>query len=381
LAAKARLYDTQRGGRPQTLREELNMRRIDRQGLAPTSPLALLAIAAVLSGAGRLAGQTAPTVSTGSGTGQFEAAVAPKSVILDGFGPSADYLITPDDELEISVLDVPDLSKSYRVSPGGDLFISVLRDPVHAVGLTPRQLSDEIANRLKEAGMVNDPRVTVQVLQSRLHSVAIVGAVKHPQIYPLFGRTTVLDAISQAEGLDVDAGNTAVIDRGDFALRALESRPDRPASGGESTTVKVDLVKLLEDGDTAQNFALYPGDRLTVQRAGIVYVVGSVTKAGGFVLRDDRQQMTVLKALALAENLSSTAEPKRAVIIRRTAGGVSDSLEVPVPLDQILKGKAKDEPLLANDILFVPDSAAKRALHRAGEAAAQAAALTVYRIP
>jgi polysaccharide biosynthesis/export protein len=341
----------------------------------------LLAVATVQS-PGRLCGQQAPAPSTAPTVNDHEDPVntwqPSPSVRL---GQSMDYVITPDDELEISVLDVPDLSKSYRVSPSGDILISVLSEPVHAIGLTPRQLSEKIANALKAAGMVNDPRITVQVLQSRLHSIAIVGAVKHPQIYALFGRTTVLDAISQAEGLDVDAGNTAVIDRGEFAMRALESAAGAPASDGNTAAVKVDLVKLLEDGDATQNFVLFPGDRLTVQRAGIVYVVGAVTKAGGFVLRDDRQQMTVLKAVALAENLSSTAEPKRAVIIRKTAGGADDSLDLPVPLDQILKGKAKDEPLLANDILFVPDSSAKRALHRAGEAAAQAAALTVYRIP
>ncbi len=344
--------------------------------------LAVFAVAISLTAAAGLWGQEVHSIPASlAAAGSDDATRGPSinSPRLDNpgaLGATADYIITPDDELELSVLDVPDLSKTYRVSPSGDILISILREPIHAAGLTLRQLSDEIAKQLQAAGMVNDPRVTVQVQQSRLHSIAIVGAVKHPQIYPLFGRTTVLDALSQAEGLDVDAGNTAVIDRGEIGLKELAPMP-----GEDFATEKVDLVKLLEDGDASQNLVLYPGDRLTVQRAGIVYVVGAVSKAGGFVLRDDRQQMTVLKAIALAENLSSTAQPKKAVIIRKTPGAPGGTIDVPVPLDEILKGHAKDQPLLANDILFIPDSAAKRALHRAGEAMAQGAALSVYRIP
>jgi len=55
-------------------------------------------------------------------------------------------------------------------------------------------------------------------------------------------------------------------------------------------------------------------------------------------------------------------------------------VEIPLELNKIIDRKAKDRALLANDILFVPDSASKRALHRAGEAAAQAASIAVYRL-
>jgi polysaccharide export outer membrane protein len=343
--------------------------------------LFLVGIVTLLSGVVRVPAQDASSIPAGAALTTRED--ASRSHLLNALHPDesrvADYVITPGDDLDVSVLEVPDLSKTYKVTPSGDMFISVLQNPILASGLTPQQLAGEIAERLKSAGMLNDPRITVQVVHSRLHSIAIVGAVKHPQIYPLFGQTTVLDALSQAEGLDVDAGNTAVIDRGEIGLKALGSAEGD--SSDHPATVKIDLVKLLENGDASQNLVLYPGDRLTVQRAGIVYVVGAVTKSGGFVLRDDRQQMTVLKAVALAENVKSTAEPKKAVIIRKIAGGGDSSVDIPVPLDKILKGRAKDQPLLANDILFVPDSAAKRALHRAGEAAAQGAALTVYRIP
>src|SRR5207247_11050255 len=122
--------------------------------------------------------------------------------------------------------------------------------------------------------------------------------------------------ISQAGGLAEDAGSTATVVRGDTANRALASETSgEPSGGGEAPnprTVKVDLKRLMETGDPSLNLVLYPGDRVTVQRAGIVYVVGAVDLAGGFVLTNGRAQMTVLRAIALAQHVKSTAAPERA---------------------------------------------------------------------
>jgi len=296
-----------------------------------------------------------------------------------------DYVINADDELDIYVLDVPELSRQYRVSPTGLIDVSLLKKPIPAAGLTPSRLSQAISEELQMSGMITHPSVTVQVKTSRIHSVAITGAVKKPQIYPVFGKTTLLDALAQTEGLAADAGNTAIVTRGDISMYVLGSEQGiQPKRAGEPViprTVTVDLNRLMEDGDASLNLCLYPGDRVTVRRAGIVYVVGAVHRAGGFVLKDDREQMTVLKAIVLAESLKSTAKPKKAVILRKNLQVPGGSEEISVDLTKILSGHTPDRPLLASDILFVPDSTGKKALHRAGEAAAQAVALFVYRVP
>ena len=321
--------------------------------------------------------------STGS-TNKTEYVLSPDSKISPQ--PSAlDYVISPEDQLEIYVLDVPELSRTYRVSQGGQIDVPLLPEPIAAAGLTTARLSQLIAEKLKQAGMVEHPHVTVQVMQSRLHSVAIAGAVKQPQIYPTLGKTTILDAISQAGGLAEDAGNTAIVVRGDAASRALasEASGETPAGGGppNSRTVKVDLKRLMETGDPSLNLTLYPGDRVTVQRAGVVYVVGAVNLAGGFVLTSDRAQMTVLRAIALAQNVKSTASPEKAMIVRKNPNTPDGAEQIPLDLKKILKGREPDQKLLADDILVVPDSASKRALHRAAEAVAQASSLVIYRVP
>src|SRR5690348_3219582 len=94
---------------------------------------------------------------------------------------SEDYIISPDDELDIFVLDVEELSRTYRVSPTGMIAVPLLTKPIKAAGKSPSQLSQVIADQLREAGMVSHPQVTIQVKQSRLHSIAIAGSVKKPQ--------------------------------------------------------------------------------------------------------------------------------------------------------------------------------------------------------
>ena len=293
--------------------------------------------------------------------------------------------ISPDDHLDIFVMDVPELSRQYRVTASGLIDVPLLKDPIMAAGLTPEQLAHTIRDKLQAAGMVNDPHVTMQVVNSRAHSVTIAGAVKNPQIFPVPSKTTLLDAISQAGGLAPEASNTAIVARGDLGSRLLGLDKGSPGAtdGGSAAarTVKIDLKRLMEDGDPALNLTLYPGDRVTVQRAGVVYVVGAVNRAGGFALAQEGDQMTVLRAIALADNIKSTAQPKKTVIIRKDPNAPDGAQQIPLNLNKILEGHEPDQRLLANDILFVPDSARKKALHRAGEAAAQAASIMVYRIP
>jgi polysaccharide biosynthesis/export protein len=286
-----------------------------------------------------------------------------------------DYIISPDDLLDVNVFDVPEFSRLYRVSPSGSITLPLVRAPIAAAGLTTAQLSNAIRDRLQADGLVSKAQVTMEVKESRLHSVAVTGAVKKPQIYPVFAQTTLLDVLSQAEGLSEDAGKVATITRGDLAL-AAQGLPGGQ-DGGQSPvaqTITVDLKRLLQTGDPRLNVALYPGDRVTVQRAGVIYVVGAVGRPGGFTLKNDQEQMTVLKAIALAEDLKSTAIRNRAMIIRDDpASAGKGRKELPVNLSEVLKGRVPDPPLEANDILFVPDSSAKKAMRRAAEVAVQIA--------
>jgi len=285
-----------------------------------------------------------------------------------------EYIISPDDVLSISVYDAPDISGEYRVGPAGQLELPLLAEAVEAAGLTPAQLSRLLVKKYGEEEIFSNARVTVAVKQSRIHSITVVGAVKSPQIYPLFGKTTVLDVLSQAGGLSDDASNMALVIRGGVAIQALNQSgactpPNSHNSDACTETITIDLKRLIETGEPASNVELYPGDRVTVQRAGVVYVVGAVNRPGGFPLRSSEEEMTVLKALALAEDTKSTAQKSKAVIIRKNPQQKNEREEIAVNLKNVLTGRAPDPRMQASDILFVPDSSGTKALRRAVDSA------------
>lgn len=293
---------------------------------------------------------------------------SPKNAAPDASTLSQEYVISPDDVLTLYVVDVSEFSRDYRVSPDGKVTLPLLTSPLQAAGETLNQFSTLVAEQLKSHGLVSNPSLTTSVKESRTHSVAITGAVKKPQIYPVFGQTTLLDVLSQAEGLSDEAGSTANIVRGELGMRISQSNG---TEGETSSILSVDLGKLLETGDPKLNVSIFPGDRITVPAAGIVYVVGAVNRPGGFPLTANRKQITVLEAVALAEDPKSTAKQSKAMIVRRNAQYPDGREKIPIKLNSILAGKLPDVPLQASDILFVPDSSAQKALRRSAEAAIQ----------
>jgi polysaccharide export outer membrane protein len=298
-----------------------------------------------------------------------------ESITTTGSIEAEDYVIGPDDLLNIYILDVPELSRDYRVSNAGTITLAVLEGPIEAAGSTLSQFSQRLGEQLKSQGLVSDPHITMSVDQSRLHTVAIVGAVKRPQVYPLLSRTTLLDILSEAQGLADDASNTVLVHRGAIGTRA-ESHAMISANGPEKVqpdTLSIDLKRLLEGSNPSLNVAIYPGDRITVPRAGVVYVVGAVNKPGGFTIKASTHGMTVLQALALAEDAKTTAKRDQTVIIRNSPQAPEGRVQIPVNLKAILQGKSPDQVLQAEDILFIPDSSAKRAFNRGIESVVQAA--------
>jgi polysaccharide export outer membrane protein len=259
--------------------------------------------------------------------------------------------------------------------------LPMLSRPVMAAGLTLDQLSQSIRKDLLDAGLVADPQITVSVKSSPWNTVVLSGAAKKPGVYPVYGHMTLLELLTEAEGLADDAGAVAIVTRAENAPGGLGPNAGRAAPNAGSVTsgtVRVDVWRLWQNGDASLNVDLYPGDRVMVQRAGIVYVMGGVNRAGGFVLSNDQEQMTVLKAIALAGNFTREAKPAKAVIIRRASKASAEREEVCVDLKKVLSNRAPDQPLLANDILYVPESGARRTLDAMLNSVVYA---TIWRIP
>jgi polysaccharide export outer membrane protein len=284
---------------------------------------------------------------------------------LEAIAPSTDYVIGPEDVLDIDVFNVPELTKTVRVANDGTISLALL-GRVPAAGLTTTQLREELESKWSQTYLEN-PQVSVFVREFHAQPVSVIGPVEKPGLYQLTGPRTLVEMLSMAGGLakrnSAPAGRTVHVTRkGGFAdLQLAEGvqlvAPDK---------VEIDLQRLLYSHDDALNIEIKPLDIISVSKADVVYVVGEVKRAGGFVL-EDRERITVLQALAMAEGLTGAASGGSARIIRRSQDG--SRVEIPVDLSKVLKGKSPDVELAANDILFVPTSTAKAAAKRGAEAA------------
>ncbi len=129
----------------------------------------------------------------------------------------------------------------------------------------------------------------------------------------------------------------------------------------------------------SNNIVILPGDVVTVPHAGIVYVLGAVTKPGGYTVANDRAQLTALKVLSLAGGLNRTAKSDHAVIVRKD--GTGQQHEVEVDLKKVMKFQAEDVQLRPSDILYVPTSVGKTTAIRVAELTlAISTSVLIYRL-
>jgi polysaccharide biosynthesis/export protein len=269
-----------------------------------------------------------------------------------------EYVINPEDVLEVYIYDVPELSRDYAVNAVGKVTVPLLPNSVQAAGLTTEQFARFLEQTFRQTGRLSHPQVTVAVKQSKRSVVTVEGAVKSPQVLRVFGRTRLVSIIAQCGGLADDAGSTATIRRG------ARGAPD-PASGSGFTSpaVTVELKKLMDDNDPTSQLEVWPGDRVTVEHAGVFYVLGEVNRPGGYNLKSAQEQVTILEALSIAGDVTSVAKKTKTKIIRRDATAASGRREVAINVKDILAGRSPDQVLQANDIVYVPASSGKRALH------------------
>src|SRR4029077_4870436 len=127
-------------------------------------------------------------------------------------GPRYDpqeYVIGPEDVLDINVFEATEMNRGVRVSASGEISLPLL-GAVAAAGLTPRELETTLEELLRQKYM-KDPHVSVFVRDLQSHPVSVMGAVRMPGVFQIRGKKTLVEILSLAEGLADDAGETVVI--------------------------------------------------------------------------------------------------------------------------------------------------------------------------
>jgi len=208
--------------------------------------LALVCVLPLFLAIGTLGARAAQSPAKAD-AGQKPAANAASAPSPDPASADPEYVIGPEDVLNVSVWKEEGLSAAVPVRPDGKISIPLIND-VTAAGLTPMQLSSNIKEQLKK--YIDDPQVTVTVTQVNSRRVYLVGQVARAGAFQLLPHMTVLQALSSAGGLSEFADQKKI-----YVLRNHEGKPSR---------IPFNYKDVLAGIHPEQNIELEPGDTIVV---------------------------------------------------------------------------------------------------------------------
>ena len=233
------------------------------------------------------------------------------------------YVIGPQDQLQITVTDEPDLSNKYRVDTDGAITFPYLQR-VPLAGLTLADAQTKIAQML-QAGYLRNPQVRVEVDQFKSRRVMVSGEVRIPGPVTMAGTTmTLLEALAAAGSPTQNASNDVIV--------------VHPAKPGEQPGTPITVSrKDLEIGRA--DVTLQDGDIINVPIAKRFFISGFVKNPGSYVLDTG---MTVSQAIVLAGGLSDRGSDRRIKVTRTLNNKI---VELSIDLD---------DKVLANDEIKIP---------------------------
>ena len=181
--------------------------------------------------------QRAPAVTVTSTTGQTAAVTAPE-----------DFVIGPEDVLQITVWREPDLGTKAVVRPDGKIGVTLLGD-IQASGLTTTQLKDAVAAKL--ARFIEQPEVSVVIIEIHSQMVHLIGAVGRPGAYTLGGPLTIVELLARAGGIaEYTKGENIAIVR---------------SVGKDTQRIPFNYKAYIEGKDLQRNIPLKNGDVVVVR--------------------------------------------------------------------------------------------------------------------
>jgi len=236
------------------------------------------------------------------------------------------YVLGVGDSIAIQVFDEQELSGTFTVGEGGVIDYPLV-GRLEVAGQTVASFDQTLTAELSEK-FLRDPQVQVEVSKFRSQPVQVLGAVKKPGLVHLSGRSSVLDVIAEAGG--VNSGGVAEI-RVQFA-------------DVSKTSIAVSLEELM--ADSTKNIQLTSGDVVHISEGMVVYVAGEVNKPGTVPFTEG---LTVTQALSRSGGTKRTARTRDAYIMRGTD-------RIPVNLNKVMRGKAADVILQPNDQIVLQES-------------------------
>jgi protein involved in polysaccharide export with SLBB domain len=208
-----------------------------------------LAVVAALTAAGCAGPGTSSMTTTQS--------IRPVESAPQGFAQWTDeipaYRFIAGDKIRVQFLLTPEVNEDAIVSPDGHIGLRAAGQ-VMAGGLTAEELQDAVTKAARKN--LQNPIVTASLVESPGARVFIGGMVLRSGAYPLDGRRGALEAVILAGGFSPEARMDQVV----LIRRNPQNRP---------MLRTVDLRDFVNQGTTAADMPLVPGDIVFVPRNGI----------------------------------------------------------------------------------------------------------------
>ncbi len=270
--------------------------------------------------------------------------------------------LSPGDLLRFGVYDEPQMDATLRVTSDGKVDVP-LAGPVQVGGMSVSDARSAIKAALVAGEFFKEPEVRLDIAQLASGRLTIMGEVQSPGRYQILSPLSLGAALSLAGGETVDAGSDIEIQR---PSASGDGKIDEHVSNDRETSA-----------DAFSRITVEPGDVITVQRAGIVYVLGSVHRPGGYLMLN-RGRLNVLQALSLAGGTMLEASTSTIRIIHRDEDKL---VETRVKLSDYTNGRLPAPFLGDKDIVFVPSNKAKSVAVNGAVIIGAAASSLVYRVP
>jgi len=250
-----------------------------------------------------------------------------------------EYIIGPDDVIEIQVWDNEDLNRTVEITQEGD-FAFPLIGRVHAEGLSVYELGNLIKKRLAD-GYIIKPQISVSVIEYNSKKVFVLGEVQNPGSYAIKRKWHLIELISEAGGFTDKAGRIITIVRPKSTNKNGEIEAN--TRGEKNKIIMIDLGEFKADL-SGGNIFVENGDSIFVKPIPPIkriFVSGQVNKPGEL---EWKKGLTVRQAISLAGGPTNMAAQKRIAIIRIENNGKEN--EIKARMDDLVK---------PDDIIKVPE--------------------------
>jgi polysaccharide export outer membrane protein len=194
------------------------------------------------------------------------------------------------------------------------------------------------------ARFVRTPQVGVQIKEFRGQKVTVTGAVRNPGVLQLTGPKTLVDLLSIAGGLSDRAGSQVHLYR----------------QGPEGRQSYVIELPALARNPGLVDMPVQAGDVINVPQSGMFFVNGAVHKPGSYPLA---QTYTFTQAVTVAGGVNGDLADYSGIALIRRRDGL-EAEKIPVNIDDIFAGKARDPLIAPDDMIVVPVSSSKWFLQR-----------------